>query len=219
MPVNLNQVACVMETSVRTDLTDITVVLDRSGSMASIQEDMEGGLNTYIKDQQQQPGEANFTLVQFDDQYDRVHVGIPINTVPKCKLQPRGYTALYDAVGRAVTETGERLDKLPDGQKPGTVIMVIVTDGHENASKEYTAEQVRDLVTRQSTIYNWRFTYLGANQDAFAVAKDMGVQSSANYAAVNSKSMWNAASGLTTRSRTGGPSDYTAVELSAMVSQ
>ena len=92
----------------RPDLTDITLVVDRSGSMAEVREDAEGGVNTFIGQQAKEPGEALLTLVQFDTEYEFLHTGVPVQSVPKYELVPRGMTALLDAVGRAINETGEK---------------------------------------------------------------------------------------------------------------
>lgn len=156
-------------------LTDITVILDRSGSMASIHADAEGGLNTFINEQKSTEGDANFTLVQFDDKYDIVHDGIKIDDVPHCTLTPRGSTALLDAVGKTINTLGERLAKTPESDRPGLVVVVIVTDGGENASHEFNRAQIQAMIEHQQEKYDWEFVYLGANQDAFAEAHAMGI--------------------------------------------
>jgi len=137
----------------RSDLTDITLVVDRSGSMNAIREDAEGGVNALIREQARQPGEALLTLVQFDTEYDFVHKGIPIGQVPAYKLVPRGNTALLDAVGRAMNETGERLATIAEADRPGLVIFVIVTDGQENSSKEFSKAQVKEKIAEQQSKY------------------------------------------------------------------
>jgi hypothetical protein len=96
--------------------------------------------------------------------------------VPHCHLEPRGNTALLDAVGRAIVETGERLRALPENERPGLVVFVIVTDGQENSSREYTKARVKEMIEHQQNVYKWQFTYLGANQDAFAEAGGMGIR-------------------------------------------
>ena len=159
----------------RADLTDITLVVDRSGSMESIREDAEGGVNTLIAEQAKQPGECLITLVQFDQEYEFVHQGVKASECPAYKLKPRGTTALLDAVGRAINETGERLAALPESQRPGLVVFVISTDGQENASHEFTREQVKQMIARQESVYNWQFTFLAANAEAFAEAGGMGI--------------------------------------------
>ena len=167
----------------RADLTDITLVVDRSGSMSRIREDAEGGVNTFVSQQTKEPGEALFTLVQFDTEYEFLHKGIPIKEVPKYELVPRGMTALLDAVGRAINETGERLAKMAEEDRPGLVIFVVMTDGLENSSQEFTKAQIKEMIERQQNEYNWHFTFLGANQDAFAEAGSMGIPmgGAANY--------------------------------------
>ncbi len=156
-------------------LTDITVVLDRSGSMSSCQKEAQNGLNHFVDSQKKEKGSANFTLVQFDTEYEFVHKGIPISKVPSCKLQPRGMTALLDAVGKAINETDERLGKTSGKEEPGLVVFVIITDGQENSSHEYNKEQVKELIDKRQKESNWQFTFLGANQDAFAEAGGIGI--------------------------------------------
>lgn len=165
------------------DLTDITLVVDRSGSMEQVQEDAQGGVNSFIKEQAKEPGEALLTLVQFDTEYEFLHKGVPISQVPEYKLVPRGMTALLDAVGRAINETGERLSKMKEQDRPGLVIFVVMTDGLENSSKEFSKGAIKEMIKRQQEEYNWHFTFLGANQDAFAEAGSMGIHAAgvANY--------------------------------------
>ncbi len=168
----------------RSDLTDITLVVDRSGSMQQICEDAEGGVNSFIAQQTNEPGEAVLTLVQFDTEYEFLHNGVPISQVPKYSLVPRGMTALLDAIGRAINETGERLSKMEEQDRPGLVIFVVVTDGLENSSQEFSKSDIKEMIERQQEKYSWHFTFLGANQDAFAEAGHMGIQAggAANYA-------------------------------------
>ncbi len=159
----------------KSDLTDITLVVDRSGSMHEIRQDAEGGVNAFIENQAKEPGEALLTLVQFDTEYEFLHKGVPIKNVPDYKLVPRGATALLDAVGRAINETGERLSKMKEQDRPGLVIFVIMTDGHENSSVEFTKPQLKKMIQEQQGKYNWHFNFLGADQDAFAEASNMGI--------------------------------------------
>ena len=168
----------------RSDLSDITLVVDRSGSMAQVRNDAEGGVNTFISQQVTEPGEALLTLVQFDTEYEFLHTGVPVQNVPKYELVPRGMTALLDAVGRAINETGERLAKMPEADRPGLVVFVVTTDGEENSSKEFNKSQIKEMIERQQNDFNWHFTFLGANQDAFAEAGGMGIHAAgvADYA-------------------------------------
>lgn len=187
----------------RTDLTDITMVIDRSGSMQSIQSDAEGGINSFIEQQKQEPGEAHVTLVQFDTDYEFVHSGVPIRQVPAFKLLPRGSTALLDAVGRAINETGARLAAMEETQRPGLVVFVIVTDGEENSSREFTRDQIRTMVEHQQSAYKWQFTFLAANQDAFAAGGSMGIAQDgiAAYSMGKVRGSWDAAAKKMSRMR------------------
>ena len=187
----------------RTDLTDITMVIDRSGSMQSIRTDAEGGINSFIEQQKQEPSEANVTLVQFDTDYEFVHSGVPIRKVPAFKLVPRGSTALLDAVGRAINETGARLAAMEESQRPGLVVFVIVTDGEENSSREFTRDQIRTMVEHQQSAYKWQFTFLAANQDAFAAGGSMGIAQDgiAAYSMGKVRGSWDAAAKKMSRMR------------------
>ena len=187
----------------RTDLTDITMVIDRSGSMQSIQSDAEGGINSFIEQQKQEPGEANVTLVQFDTDYEFVHSGVPVKQIPAFKLVPRGSTALLDAVGRAINETGARLAAMEESLRPGLVVFVIVTDGEENSSREFTRDQIRTMVEHQQSAYKWQFTFLAANQDAFAAGGSMGIAQDgiAAYSMGKVRGSWDAAAKKMSRMR------------------
>lgn len=143
--------------------------------MESIHSDAEGGVNAFLADQANHPGEAVLTLVQFDTEYEFVHRGVPIKRLPRYKLVPRAGTALLDAVGRAINETGERLAKIPEKDRPGLVIFVIVTDGEENSSKEFSLAKVKQMIEHQQTVYKWQFTFLSADANAFAEAGGMGI--------------------------------------------
>lgn len=164
-------------------LTEIVLIVDRSGSMHTSAEDAEGGINALIKEQQGLDGKANFTLVQFDDQYDFVCEGVDINKVEDYHLVPRGCTALLDAVGQGISETGIRLEAMEESKRPGLVTFVIVTDGGENASKEYTLKQVSEMIKTQQDDYDWQFTFLGAGLDAFTGGAKLGISgaSMVNY--------------------------------------
>lgn len=187
----------------RQDLTDIVVVLDRSGSMANCKADAEGGLNSFVQQQKELPGEARYTLIQFDTIVDIIHSGIPIQAVPKFSLVPRGGTALLDAIGNAILSTGSRLAALPESERPGLVVMVVVTDGGENSSHEFKRDQIRRMIETQQSVYNWQFSFLGANQDAFAAASGLGFQRSAiaNYSERKTSQTFAAASSNVERMR------------------
>jgi hypothetical protein len=157
------------------DLTHIYFLLDRSGSMQSILSDTIGGFDAFIAEQRATPGQCRVTLAQFDTEYEVVYAGTDVADVPSLVLHPRGMTALHDAMGRLITDAGAGLAALPEEKRPGTVVVAIMTDGLENASREWTGDAIRHLVQQQSTTYNWQFLYMGADQDAVEVGSKLGV--------------------------------------------
>ncbi len=160
----------------RTDgLTEIVVVLDRSGSMQAVREDMVGGLNRFIKDQKKLPDKARFTLVQFDTEYETICNGMALNKVGMLDLVPRGCTALLDAIGRTINLTEDRLRQLTKKDKPSKVLFLIITDGHENSSHEFTKKQILEMIRQQKDKNKWEFVFLGANQDAIDEGAQIGI--------------------------------------------
>jgi uncharacterized protein YegL len=159
----------------RENLTEIIIILDRSGSMQSIQSDMEGALGNFIDEQAEVEGEVNLTFVRFDDQYEEVFTGKPIKDVSCIKLVPRGTTALLDAVGKTINSVGERLSKMPEHDRPSKVVVCIVTDGQENSSTEFTNNDIQKMIKEYQEKCSWVFTYLGADHDSFDVASRIGI--------------------------------------------
>ena len=157
------------------DLTLIAVLVDRSGSMAQWREDMEGGLNAFVESQASEPGDAEITLAQFDTKYELVWPLCAIKDAPKYTLTPRGCTALLDAMGRFITEVGEELAKRDEADRPGKVIVCIVTDGLENSSKDWTRDKVKALVEQQCSQWGWEFVFLGADMDAVQEGASLGI--------------------------------------------
>lgn len=156
------------------DYTHIVLVVDRSGSMSNIRFDAEGGINDFIKSQKSGPGKCTITLYDFDTHIEKkIHMKDVVSS-KKYELHPRGFTALYDAIGIAVKETGEDLRKLPESLRPETVIVCIVTDGHENSSKKFTLQEIKEMITHQKDVYKWDFVFNGADVTAIKVAENMG---------------------------------------------
>ena len=165
---------------------EIVCVVDRSGSMASIEQDAIGGFNSFLAAQKAMPGEAKLSLVLFDHEYILEHDGRNLSDVPELNHRvyfPRGTTALYDAVGKAVDSVGARLAMQQD--KPSKVIVVILTDGQENSSHKYTRDQIAGMIKHQQEKYSWEFIFLAANQDAFETGAQLNIstQNTANFAA------------------------------------
>ena len=160
------------------NLTDITIVLDRSGSMASVKDATIEAFNGFLHSQKTGDGDVQLSLVQFDDQYEPLLNAVPMAQVADLTpttFEPRGSTALLDAIGRTIVETGQRLSQMPEPQRPGTVVFVIQTDGFENASHNFRIEQINSMIAEQRQQYSWEFIFLGANQDAIASASQYGI--------------------------------------------
>jgi hypothetical protein len=154
--------------------TALMLIIDRSGSMSSIRDDMVGGLTTLVEEQRKQPGLLTISMVSFDNQIELQHQMATPDAVT-IELEPRGGTALYDAMGFGLNTLQADIDALPDHAKPETVQVVVVTDGHENASAEYTGKTVKRLV-EEKTKDNWDIVFLGANQDAVMKAAELGIE-------------------------------------------
>lgn len=161
--------------------TEIIVITDRSGSMASIRNDAIGGFATFIEDQKKVPGEARVTQIVFDDRIETQYVSKALADVPTLDLVPRGSTALMDAIGQALNVQGERIKR--EGWAE-LVIVTIITDGGENASKEYTRDKIKTMIEHAEKS-GWKFVFLAANQDAFAVGASYGISgaTTASFAA------------------------------------
>ena len=161
------------------DLTEIIFILDRSGSMKHLTEDTIGGYNTYIENQKKEKGQALITTVLFDNEYEILHNGENIKDIKPLTNREyfaRGMTALLDAVGITITSVGERLNKTAEEERPAKVIMIITTDGKENASKEYSRDKIKEMIEEQTNKYNWKFIFLGANIDAVSEAESIGIK-------------------------------------------
>lgn len=171
------------------NLVEMVFILDRSGSMAGFEADTIGGFNSLIEKQKEEPGEAYVTTVLFDDKYELLHDHVNIKDVPALtskEYRPRGMTALLDAVGRTINSIGERLANTPEEARPSQVMIMITTDGYENASKEFKLDQVRQMIQHQQEKYSWLFMFLGADMNAVNEAKKIGIDTA--YAKTYTKS-------------------------------
>ena len=155
--------------------TLIAALLDRSGSMDDSKEFTEDGWRELINTQRSEPEYCEVTLAQFDTEYEVLYPPTAIAAVPEFVLVPRGRTALLDAAGVFITEVGDQLAALPADQRPGQVVCLIMTDGMENASHQWTWEALKALIIQQREVYGWKFIFLGADIDAVEVGERMGV--------------------------------------------
>jgi uncharacterized protein YegL len=154
--------------------TEIIFILDRSGSMQMIRKDAIGGFNSYIEDQKKEEGDAKVSLILFSGDYEVVYKGKDLKEVEpinESNYIPRGSTALLDAIGKTLNE--DVVDQSFDKH-----LVVIMTDGEENSSKEYTQEAIKKITEELRSTGKWEFIYLGANQDAFTVASNIGIATS-----------------------------------------
>ena len=159
------------------ELTEVIFILDRSGSMSGLEMETIGGYNGFLEQQKKQPGKTIITTVLFDDQYEILYNGVDAADAGLTTDQyyVRGRTALLDAVGKTILDVKVRLARTPAEQRPGKVIMVITTDGYENASQEFSGKQVHDMILRQQQ-HGWEFLFFGANIDTVATARKMGIR-------------------------------------------
>lgn len=195
------------------DYTAIMMVIDRSGSMTMIRQSAQDGINEFIQGQIGQPGRRTIRIAQFDSVYESVQTSLPPAATAPYVLEPRGNTALLDAMGTAITEFGQELAALPEDQRPGVVILAVMTDGEENASRTYTWDQIKAMVRTQEEVYKWQILYLGANQDAIEVGGRLGVQAdrSLTYAAsaVGTRSTYDSFSGVVAAASSGNRAAFT----------
>lgn len=189
--------------------TFIAFILDRSGSMEPLREAAIAGFNQFLRDQQNAPGEARLTLVQFDDQYEVPADNLPISEMVELDATtfvPRGSTALLDAIGRTIDETQARIAQLPEAQRPSPVIFAIFTDGQENSSLKFTWKDIAQRIQDRREKDGWEFLFLAANQDAVATAAQMNIErhntSSVAYSAAGMGSSTRSISRRTTGYRT-----------------
>ncbi len=166
------------------DYTHILIVLDASGSMNSIQDDVKGSFNEFLKKQREEPGKTVFDLYQFNDEAKRIVKSADLARFHDdlmAKYHCSGCTALNDTVCTAIDTVGHEFAGMPESERPEHVLCVIITDGLENASREFSAKDVKDRIKHQQEVYNWAFQFLAANQDAFAAGESFGI--SRNYCA------------------------------------
>ncbi|GHU15833.1 hypothetical protein FACS1894163_03970 [Spirochaetia bacterium] len=158
------------------NLTEIIFLLDRSGSMAGLETDTIGGFNGFVK-KQAALGPAKVTTVLFDDHYEILHNGIKAETagISSKEYFTRGSTALLDAVGKTIKDVKKRIKNAGESDQPDKVIFVITTDGLENASRQYTYQDIKEKIEKQTKKYGWEFIFMGANIDVVKESANLGI--------------------------------------------
>jgi len=170
----------------KTNLTELVFILDRSGSMSGLESDTIGGYNALLKKQRQEPGDAIITTVLFDDNYELLHDRINvkgIRPITEKEYFVCGSTALLDAIGKTINKIGNVQRNTSEQERADKVMFVITTDGMENASKEFNYAKIKKMVEWQKEKYGWEFIFIGANIDAISTAAKFGISSdrAANY--------------------------------------
>ncbi|HZK34543.1 MAG TPA: vWA domain-containing protein [Bacillota bacterium] len=160
------------------ELTELVYILDKSGSMGGLESDTIGGYNSMLEKQKAVKGECRITTVLFDNNYEILHDRIDIGAVSPMtdkEYQVAGSTALLDAIGRTINKIVNVQKNTADDYRAKRVMFVIITDGYENSSREYTAEKVKEMIDKQKDKYSWEFIFLGANIDAVQTAGHFGI--------------------------------------------
>lgn len=162
--------------------TEIVIVLDRSSSMESVRNETILGFNKFVAEQRAVEGVAKVTLQTFSTVvHEEIYIGRNVHECPPLNHDtyvPDGWTALYDGIGRSINSLGARLKAMPESERPEHVIVVIITDGQENHSTEFTQAKIAEMIAHQKSKYAWDFVYLGANQDAFSNAAHINIAGS-----------------------------------------
>ena len=160
------------------DLTELVFIIDRSGSMAGLEDDTIGGFNAMIARHKQAEGRACVSTVLFSDRSKVIHDRVDLKRVKRltaAQYTVGGCTALLDAVGQAISHISDVHRRLSERERPARTLFVITTDGRENASRLYNLNQVRHMIERQKACFDWEFLFLGANIDAADAAADIGI--------------------------------------------
>ncbi|MCL1913372.1 MAG: VWA domain-containing protein [Eubacteriaceae bacterium] len=158
--------------------TELVFILDKSGSMAGLEKDTIGGYNSVLTKQKEVDGECRITTVLFDDKYELLHDRIDIAAVKLIsgkEYYVGGSTALLDAIGMTINKISKIQQITADGHKASKVLFVIITDGEENSSKEYSPDKIKAMVEEHREKHGWEFLFLGANIDAIKTAGRFGI--------------------------------------------
>jgi hypothetical protein len=171
----------------KNDYTHIAVILDRTGSMETIRDDTIGGFNAFLNAQKGAPGLASLTLVQFDSQdpYEIVYHFKPLADVPELTREtfvPRANTPLLDAIGRGINDLEKSLADITEAERPSRVVMVLITDGQENASREFRKDQIEKMIKEKQEKSAWQFVFLSADLAAIGDALATGMRAASTLA-------------------------------------
>lgn len=161
------------------NLTELVFILDMSGSMAHLTDDTIGGFNSVLKEHAGKEGDVLVTTWLFNNDSRMLHDRLPIKTVPEmtaADYRASGCTALIDALGDAIRHIVNIHRYAREEDIPEHTVFVITTDGMENASRKYTSDQVKRMVSHEQEKYGWEFVFLAANIDAVETAEHYGIR-------------------------------------------
>lgn len=179
------------------------IIMDRSGSIERILAGQQDGLTEFFGSEEKVPGKATFSLWDFDSEITCRHSLAPLDEVRGYQIEPRGQTAMHDAVGEAVTAEGEKLAALAEDERPEDVTVILASDGRDNVSQRYTAGQVKDILAHQQDVYGWRVIFMGCNQDALTEGARFGTRAGTSVTHdstdAGSQAGWRSASALLSR--------------------
>jgi uncharacterized protein YegL len=162
----------------KTNLTELVFILDRSGSMGGLESDTIGGFNSMLDKQRAAPGDCRLTTVLFDHEYEVLHDRIDLKAVSSMteeEYSVRGSTALLDAVGKTIHKIDSVQERTAEEYRAEKVLFIITTDGMENASREYTYEEIKSMVEQRREKCGWEFIFLGADIDAVETGERLGI--------------------------------------------
>lgn len=182
------------------DLTHLTLVIDTSGSMASIKNDAIGGVNSLLEKQKNEIGNCTVSIIEFNNKTKDVITNKDIKSVPVYNMNPGGGTAMLDGIGYAINSTGSYLTSLKEEDRPSLVVVAIITDGEENSSREFNYEKIKEMVEHQKSVYNWQFTFLCTDQSVLDKANNLGLDGLV-YSVDKSQNIYKSISGNISRMR------------------
>lgn len=160
----------------KNNLLHICFVLDESGSMYPSKKDVIGGFRKLVDEQKQvDSGECIISLYRFSDKVQCNYIGKSVKDIPSLEYNPGGLTAMNDGIGTAIDKIGKWLNDMEESQRPSKNMIVVMTDGSENSSKEYSTERVKEMIKHQEEKYNWSFVYMGTDIATLDDAKDLGI--------------------------------------------
>ena len=185
---------------------NVVFVVDASGSMSGSESDVIGGFNNIIKEQKAvENGKCTVSLYTFENNVKQVYLGKDVNEIDSLDYHVGGMTAMNDGIGTAIDDIGKWLSAMDESERPSKTMVVIMTDGFENASKEYSLSKVQEMIKHQTEKYNWEFVYVGADVTKADTACDLGIKNTYFTSKMNHTKSWNALSKAATCYRMSAP--------------